>query len=99
MQRRKPPRSLVTLLPRGALWQTVLHGLQCNTVCCMVHSAVLSATAKNRRDLMMRAKEENSYRIGRRAVKQGPRHPAGDQAGVEKLTIRTGTDSSGNDRS
>ena len=46
---------------------------------------------------MMSAEEEYSYRIGCCAVKQGMRHPAGDQAGVEKLVIGTGTDSHGND--
>ena len=51
----------------------------------MVHNAALSATAKNRRNLMMSNKELISYRIGRRASKQGSRHPAGEQAGVEKL--------------
>ena len=51
----------------------------------MVHSAALSATAKNRQDFMKSNEEENSYCIDHRVGKQGPRHPAGDQAGVEKL--------------
>ena len=63
----------------------------------MVHSAVLSATVKNRRNLMMSDEEKNSYHIGSDGVKQGPRHPAGDQDGVAKLAIGTGTDSNGND--
>ena len=44
----------------------------------------------------MSDKEENSYRIGRRTGKQVLRHPVGDQFGVEKLAIGTGTDSHGN---
>ena len=45
---------------------------------------------------MMSEEELISYHIGRRTGKQGPRHPAGDQARVEKLEIGTGTDSHGN---
>ena len=63
----------------------------------MVHSAALSATAKNRWNLMMSKEELISYRIGHHVGKQGPRHPVGDQAGVKKLEIGTGTDSHGND--
>ena len=59
----------------------------------MVHSAALSATAKNRQNLMMSEEELISYRIGCRAGKQELRHPAEDQAGVEKLEIGTETDS------
>ena len=69
----------------------------CGRQCCMVYSAVLSATAKNRLNLMS-DEDENSYCIGHHVGKQGPRHPAGDQAGVEKLAIGTETDSHGNDR-
>ena len=65
----------------------------CGRQCCMVHSAALSDTVKNRQNLMMSDEKENSYRIARRAGRRGLQH----QAGVEKLAIGTGTDSHGND--
>ena len=51
----------------------------CGRPCCMVYSAALSATAKNRWDFMMSDEDENSYCISRRVGKQGLQHPAGDQ--------------------
>ena len=58
----------------------------------MVHSAALSATAKNRQNLMMSEEKLNSYHIGCRAGKQHQH-----QAGVKKLVIGTRKDSHGND--
>ena len=66
---------------------TLLHGSWCSTVC----------LAKNRQYLMISDEEDNLYRIGRCAGKHGTRHPAENQAGVEKLAIGIETDSHSND--
>ena len=52
----------------------------------------------NKNKFMEESKKEEIYHIGFLMGKQGPPSPVRNQAGVEKLTIKTKTDSNANDQ-